>query len=113
MMWSMDALNPAQAVRLADAVEYAAGSIVSRELLEGAGGGLTLFAFDRGQRLSEHTSPFDAVVIVLDGSPLLVIGGADVRPAPGEAVLMPHGVPHAVRADTRFKMLLALLRPAG
>lgn len=104
-------MTPAQAMGLAEAVDYSTGSIVSRELVEGASGGLTLFSFDQGQRLSEHTSPFDAIVIVLDGSPLLTIGGKDVRPATGEAVLMPHGVPHAVRAETRFKMLLVLVRP--
>jgi quercetin dioxygenase-like cupin family protein len=71
---------------------------------------VTLFAFDQGQELSEHTAPFDALVQVLDGCVELTIGGATVTPGAGESVLMPAGVPHAVRAPKRFKMLLIMVR---
>jgi quercetin dioxygenase-like cupin family protein len=101
---------PARPLHLEDEVEYVPGSIVSRTLSKGAGGSLTLFAFDAGQELSEHTAPFDAFVSVLDGRVELTIGGERVDAAAGETVLMPAGVPHAVRAVERFKMLLSMVR---
>jgi quercetin dioxygenase-like cupin family protein len=91
-------------------VEYVPGSVVSRTLAKARGGSLTLFAFDAGQELSEHTAPFDAFVQVLDGAVELTIGGARVAARAGETVRMPAGVPHAVRAAERFKMLLSLVR---
>lgn len=104
------ALPKAEAVDLSKAVQYAAGSIVSRTLAENKAGTLTLFAFDRGQGLSEHSAPFDAVVHVIDGEVELTIGGAAVRARKGQLVIMPANVPHAVRAVKRFKMLLTMLR---
>lgn len=103
-------LPPARALRLGDEVAYVAGSVVSRTIARKRGGSLTLFAFDAGQELSEHTAPFDALVQVLDGSVELTIGGEKVRAAAGESVLMPAGVPHAVHAPERFKMLLSMVR---
>ena len=103
-------LPPAQALRLGEQVGYVDGSIVSRTLAKAPGGSLTLFAFDAGQELSEHTAPFDAFVQVLDGAVELTIGGARVAARAGETVLMPAGVPHAVRATERFKMLLSMVR---
>ena len=103
-------LPPAQALRLGEQVGYVDGSIVSRTLAKAPGGSLTLFAFDAGQELSEHTAPFDAFVQVLDGAVELTIGGARVAAGAGETVLMPAGVPHAVRATERFKMLLSMVR---
>ncbi len=103
---------PARTVRLADEVSYAPGSIVSRIVSKARGGSLTLFAFDAGQELSEHTAPFDALVQVLEGTVELTIGGQAVPATPGEAVLMPAHVPHAVRATSRFKMLLSMVREA-
>lgn len=97
-------------LRLADHVAYNDDAVVSKTLLDKKAGTLTLFAFDAGQTLSEHTSPFDAVVQVLDGEAVLVIGGQEVRTAAGELVIMPANVPHAVRAEQRFKMLLTLIR---
>ncbi len=99
-----------QPIPLADHVDYADGSIVSRTLLDAKAGTLTLFAFDAGQGLSEHTAPFDAVVQVLDGQAVLVIDGRAVTARPGEMVIMPAHVPHSVRADQRFKMLLTMIR---
>ena len=97
-------------VRFDHLVDYAAGSIVSTKLLQVPSGSLTLFAFDEGQELSEHTAPFDAIVHVLDGRVELRIGGTAVQAVAGESVLMPAGVPHAVKAGERFKMLLTMLR---
>lgn len=84
--------------------------MVSRTLAKATGGSVTLFAFDIGQELSEHTAPFDALVQVLDGEVALTIGGAPVVAHAGETVLMPANIPHAVRAQARFKMLLTLVR---
>ena len=104
------ALPPAQAVDLLGLVDYADGAIVSRTLAENDAGTLTLFAFDEGQGLSEHTAPFDAIVQVLDGEAELTIGGEAVTATAGQLVVMPANVPHAVRAPGRFKMLLTMLR---
>jgi quercetin dioxygenase-like cupin family protein len=95
---------------LAGMVDYQEGSIVSRTLLNKNTGTLTLFAFDGGQALSEHTAPFDAFVQVLDGEAEVVIGGAPKRVTAGEMVIMPADVPHAVKAPGRFKMFLAMIR---
>jgi len=105
-------LPPATNVTLASLVAYQEGSIVSRTLVKKQAGTLTLFAFDAGQALSEHTAPFDAMVQVLDGEAELVIGEHAVRAAAGETVLMPANVPHAVHAPQRFKMLLTMIREA-
>ena len=106
-------LSPADPLALGEAVQYQPGAIVSRTLLKGATGTLTLFAFDEGQDLSEHTAPFDALVQVLDGTATLTIGGKTVTVRTGELVLMPANVPHAVHAETRFKMLLTMFRAGG
>jgi quercetin dioxygenase-like cupin family protein len=97
-------------IGLAESVQYSDGAIVSKTLLDKKSGTLTLFAFDAGQGLSEHTSPFDATVIVLDGEGVLTIGGRAVKASPGDMVIMPAGVPHDVRAEQRFKMLLIMIR---
>jgi quercetin dioxygenase-like cupin family protein len=103
-------LAPARAVRLEHELEYQTGAVVSRTIAKNRGGSLTVFAFDVGQELSEHTAPFDAVVTVLDGSVELTIGGDTVLASAGETVLMPANVPHAVKARERFKMLLSMVR---
>jgi quercetin dioxygenase-like cupin family protein len=99
-----------QALDMAGFVDYAGGSVVSKTLLDKKAGTLTLFSFDQGQGLSEHTSPYDATVIVVDGEASLVIGGNPVTAKTGEMVIMPAGVPHALRAERRFKMLLIMIR---
>ncbi len=106
-------LTPAEPLAIVEGVQYAPGSVVSRTLLKTETGTLTLFAFDAGQELSEHTAPFNAVVQVLDGTASLTIGGKSVAVQAGELVLMPANVPHAVRAGTRFKMLLSMFRTAA
>jgi len=101
-------------LRLREAVAYAPGSVVSKTLIDKGAGTLTLFAFDAGQGLSEHTVPFDAVVQVLDGEACVTIGGEELRAEAGELVFMPANVPHALRAVKRFKMLLIMIRePQG
>ena len=103
-------LPAAQPVDLAELVSYQEGAIVSRTLAKRNGGTVTLFAFDTGQALSEHTAPFDALVQVLEGEAELIIGGRSVAAGAGRAVLMPADVPHAVHAQSPFKMLLTMIR---
>jgi quercetin dioxygenase-like cupin family protein len=100
----------AQPARLVGLVDYQAGAIVSREVLKNKTGSVTLFAFDAGQGLSEHTAPFDALVLVLDGQAEVSIAGKLHRVQAGELILMPAGQPHALKADQRFKMMLTMLR---
>jgi quercetin dioxygenase-like cupin family protein len=96
---------------LAATVDYSPGAIVSKTLLDKKTGTLTLFAFEAGQGLSEHTSPYDATVLILDGEAELTIGGTLVTPKAGDLVIMPASVPHDVRANRgRFKMLLIMIR---
>jgi quercetin dioxygenase-like cupin family protein len=99
-----------EALDLSSLVEYSPGSIVSRQLAKNDAGTLTLFAFDAGQGLSEHSAPFDAVVQILDGEAELVIGGKSVPAKASQLVVMPADVPHAVKAQQRFKMLLIMFR---
>lgn len=97
-------------INLAENIQYATGSVVSKTLLDKKTGTLTLFSFDAGQGLSEHTSPYDATVQVIEGEAELTIGGVPVKTKTGEMVIMPAGVPHSVRAEKRFKMLLIMIR---
>ena len=95
---------------LTDLIEYAADSVVSKTILDKTAGTITLFAFDKGQKLSEHTAPYDAVVQVLDGRAQLTIGGQDKQVSAGQIIIMPANVPHAVTAVQKFKMLLTMIR---
>lgn len=97
-------------IDLAKGIEYSDGSVVSKTLLDKKTGTLTLFSFAEGQGLSEHTSPYDATVQVIEGEAELTIGGNPVIAKAGELVIMPAGVPHSVRAKKRFKMLLIMIR---
>lgn len=107
---SAGAIVPGQPFELKELVNYAPGAIVSRVLTKNDHCNLTLFAFDAGQELTEHTSPFDAYVVLLDGRMQITVGGKPVEPAAGEAVLMPASVPHALRAPVPAKMLLVMVR---
>jgi len=91
-------------------VAYQSGSIVSREIVKKKTGTVTAFAFDKGQGLSEHTAPFDALVHVLDGAAEISIGGTPHQVGAGEMILMPANITHALRAVERFKMLLVMIR---
>ena len=95
---------------VADLVAYQAGAIVSRVLLKRETGTVTLFAFDAGQELSEHTTPYDALVQVIDGEAAITIAGRSHRVGAGEVIVMPAQQPHALRAVARFKMLLTMIR---
>lgn len=102
--------EPAQAVPVAALVDYQSGSIVSREILKGPTGKVTLFAFDEGEGLSEHTSPFNALVQVIEGEVEITISGQPHRVKTGEFILMPAQQPHALNAFKRFKMILTMIR---
>lgn len=98
------------AYTLRDGIEYQAGSVVSKILSKRRTGSITLFAFDKGQELSEHSAPFDAYVQVVDGQGEFIVGGKPHRLAAGQALIMPANVPHAVKAAKRFKMLLVMIK---
>jgi quercetin dioxygenase-like cupin family protein len=100
-----------QVAALADLVSYQDDSVVSHQILNGNGGSVTLFAFDEGQGLSEHTTPFDALVQLVDGEAEVVIAGKLLRLKEGDLVVMPANEPHAVKAVGRFKMLLTMIKP--
>jgi len=99
-----------QAARMADLADYREGSVVSRTIVRKETGNVTLFAFDRGQGLSEHTAPFDALVYLLDGEAEIVISGKTHALKAGDLILMPANEPHALKATSRFKMLLTMIR---
>lgn len=98
------------AFNLTDLIEYQDGAIVSRQLAKAAGGSVTVFAFDEGEGLSEHTTPHDALLQVLDGVALIEVAGSTHQVGEGQIINLPGGVPHAVQAEQRFKMLLVMVR---
>jgi len=100
----------AEVVCIADLVNYQDGSVVSRTIVKHATATVTLFAFDEGQGLSEHTAAFDAVAHLLEGEAEITLSGKVLRAGAGEAVLMPANQPHGVKALSRFKMLLTMIR---
>ncbi len=102
-------VNP-EVLPLRDMVSYQAGAVVSRTLLNRPSSTITLFAFDEGQELSEHTTPFDAMAQILDGTATITISGAAYDLAAGSAIIMPANQPHAVKATSPFKMLLTMIR---
>lgn len=99
-----------QAARMADLVKYQAGGIVSRQIIQKKTGSVTLFAFDKGQALSEHTAPFDALVQILDGKVEITIVGEPLALKAGDSIVMPANKPHALRALAKMKMLLTMVR---
>ena len=99
-----------KAFNLEHHIEYAAGSVVSKTLIKKEIGNITLFAFDQGQGLSEHTAPFDAVVHILDGKAEITIGGEPQTVGKGEMLIMPANISHALHAVAPFKMLLVMIR---
>jgi len=100
----------AQVLHTTELVSYQEGAVVSRTLVSQKAGTVTLFAFDAGQELSEHTAPYDALVQVLDGETEISIAGQPYRLTAGEAIIMPANDPHAVKALTQFKMMLTMIR---
>lgn len=95
---------------MVDLINYQEGSVVSRTIIEKKSGTVTLFAFDKGEGLSEHTTPYDALVHVIDGEAEVTIAGKSAMLKEGEMVVMPSSKPHALRATERFKMLLVMIR---
>ncbi len=99
-----------KALAIRELIDYATDSIVSKTLVDTAAGTITLFAFDQGQGLSEHTAPFDALVQIVDGEADITIGGNTTKVTEGQMIIMPANIPHALKAVTRFKMLLTMIR---
>jgi len=109
-MTQAPAIPHAETLLLQSLIVPTPGGIASRVLAKAAGGNVTLFAFDAGQGLTEHTTPYDALVLVLEGRILLTIGGKAVEAIPGSVVVMPGNVPHAVDARETSRMLLVMLK---
>ena len=99
-----------QVFQLIDLVDYQEGAVVSRTIVKQKTGTVTLFAFDKGEELSEHTAPFDALVYVLDGEAEITIAGKPFLMKAGELIIMPANEPHALKAVKRFKMMLVMIR---
>lgn len=99
-----------RALKAKDLVGYDKGAVVSRTIIEKKTGTVTIFSFDKGQGLSEHTAPFDAIVEVLDGEAEIIISGAPSRVKAGEFIIMPANKPHSLKAVKRFKMALVMIR---
>ena len=100
----------AEKFSMTDKVAYAEGSVVSKIIIRNDKGTVTLFAFDKGEFLSEHTAPFDAIVQILDGTGEVVIDGDPFQLKVGESIIMPANIRHAVNAPERFKMLLTMIK---
>ena len=112
-MANSNEMRPATALTAPELVAYQDGAVVSRTLIRRAGGSMTLFAFDEGQGLTEHTSPFDAIAHVLDGEASITVAGTSHTVKAGQFILLPANQPHAVAAAvTRFRMLLTMIRAA-
>jgi quercetin dioxygenase-like cupin family protein len=106
----MSIMQNSQVFKLAELVSYQEGSVVSRQITKADAGNVTLFAFDAGQELSEHTAPFDALVHILDGEAEISIAGKPFALTSGDGIVMPANQPHALRGVKRFKMLLTMIR---
>lgn len=106
----METVKKSSLFKAPEIIEYASGSVVSKVIVKRDGGNITLFAFDKGQGLSEHTAPFDALVQVLEGEAEIILDKKSFRVQAGESIIMPAGVPHAVSAAVRFKMQLTMIK---
>lgn len=106
----MSTAPKAEILNMAELVSYQTGSVVSRQITKADTGNVTLFAFDTGQELSEHTAPFDALVHVVDGEAEIIIAGKSFHLKSGDGIVMPADEPHAVKATSKFKMLLTMIR---
>jgi len=106
----MSTVSKSQVLDLGKLVEYQEGAVVSRQVIKVDAGNVTLFAFDLGQELSEHTAPYDALVEILEGRCVVKISGKEHELRSGQAIIMPANEPHALRAVDKFKMLLTMIR---
>ena len=102
--------EPGNIFRFAESVEYSTDGIVSKRILDRSVGNVTLFAFDKGQRLSEHSAPFDAMVQVIEGQAEILINKNPFQLQSGDTIIMPAGIPHAVNAVDKFKMVLTMIK---
>lgn len=100
----------ATAFNLTELIDYSVGGVVSKQVVKSSAGNVTLFSFDKGQGLSEHSAPFDALVQILDGESEIRIDGKAHRVKAGEMIIMPANIPHALSATERFKMLLTMIK---
>ena len=105
-----DKIVHSEIFRFAEKVEYSSNGIVSKKIIQKQTGNITLFAFDEGQELSEHSTPFDALVQVMEGQGNIIINGKDYFLDAGTSIIMPANVPHAVKAPGKFKMLLTMIK---
>mgnify|MGYP001132722297 CR=1 FL=1 len=107
---AVDKIEKAKAYLLKDCIDYSSGATVSKIMTKNSNGNTTLFAFDQGQNLSEHTAPFDAIVLVIDGKCKVTIDGVEHHLSEGEVIIMPANIPHALEATEAFKMLLTMIK---
>jgi quercetin dioxygenase-like cupin family protein len=105
----MSTAPKAKILELAQMANYQEGSVVSRQITKAEAGNVTLFSFDAGQELSEHTAPFDALVQILDGAAEVFISGQSFQLKTGQSIILPAGQPHALKAPQKFKMLLTMI----
>lgn len=103
-------INPSEVYKYSDFVNYQDGSVVSREVIQKETGTITVFAFDKGQGLSEHKAPFDALVYILDGKAEVIIDGKSFDVSKGEMIILPVDIIHALKAREKFKMILVMIR---
>ncbi len=103
-------MNLNESNKITDLIEYQKDSVVSKTLIKKEKGTITIFAFDKGQGLSEHTAPFDALVQVIDGVAEVIISGKSHFTKAGEMIILPAGKPHALKATEQFKMMLVMIR---
>ncbi len=106
----MSKIEKGKVFAAAHAIGYAQGGVVSKEFISNPGGSVTLFSFDQGQGLSEHSAPYDALIQVLEGEMLLQVAGDSHRIAAGESFIIPANAPHSVQAGRPFKMLITMVR---
>lgn len=106
----MENVEKAVALNLKDSVGYMTKSVVSKQVIKAPTGNITLFSFDAGEGLSEHSAPFDAFVNILDGEAEIIIGGVSHTVKEGEFIIMPANIPHALKAHKQFKMMLVMIR---
>jgi len=105
-----ESFEKATVIELQSAVDYMQKSVVSKQVIKASTGNITLFAFDEGEGLSEHSAPFDAFVQILDGNVEITIGGVAHSLKANEFIIMPAGIPHAVKAVKKFKMMLVMIK---
>lgn len=103
-------INFSEIFKLAESIDYASSSIVSKSVIKKPAGNISLFAFDKGEGLAEHSSPHEALVQILDGIAKIVIGGNPITVCVGESIILPANIPHSLQAEERFKMMLTMIK---